>query len=270
MEHKLPTLGFLGTGTLTSALVTGFCQRARETPYPILLSPRSQEKSARLKAAYPDRVEVAASMQEVVDRSDWVMLAVLPGAGEEACRSLCFRPEQKVINFMSDKTLPQIRAWIGETAALVHMVPLTFNASFQGPIVLSPSNREAAEIFGHIGQVIQVEERYHAAVLAAITACAAPFYTLMDTLRQWTGTQGVPEELGAQYVSAFFQAICHEASLLDADGLHQMAGTATPGGINFMVKDHLTRQGGFQMWADAMEPVMQRLAASIPRGGEKM
>ena len=28
MEHKLPTLGFIGTGTLTTALVTGFCSRA--------------------------------------------------------------------------------------------------------------------------------------------------------------------------------------------------------------------------------------------------
>ena len=91
MENKLPTLGLIGTGTLAAALVTGFCSRAAETPYPIVLSPRSRENAARLKAAYPDRVTVAESMQEVVDRSDWVMLAVLPGAGEEV-----FAPDQSV------------------------------------------------------------------------------------------------------------------------------------------------------------------------------
>ena len=48
MEHKLPTLGFIGTGTLASALVTGFCARAPETPYPIVLSPRSRDNAARL------------------------------------------------------------------------------------------------------------------------------------------------------------------------------------------------------------------------------
>lgn len=269
MEHKLPTLGFIGTGTLTTALVTGFCARAADTPYPIVLSPRSRENAEKLKAAYPDRVTVAESMQEVVDKSDWVMLAVLPKAGEEVCRSLRFRPDHKVINFMSDKALPQIRAWIGETAALAHMVPLTFNAFCDGPIVLSPPNAEAAEIFGHIGKVIQLEERYHAAVLAAVTGCVAPFFTLMDTLSQWSAAQGVPPDLAARYVSGFFGAVCQEAAELDAEGLHRMASTATPGGINFLVKDLLTQREGFQMWAEAMEPALERLTANIPRPEEK-
>lgn len=264
MQNSLPTLGFVGTGTLTTALVTGFCSRAADTPYPIVLSPRSERNAAKLKAAYPGRVEVAASMQEVVDRSDWVMLAVLPGAGEEVCRSLRFRPEQKVINFLTDKTLPQVRSWIGETAALVHMVPLTFNAFCDGPIVLSPPNPEAAEIFGHIGQIIPLEERYHAAVLAAVTGCVAPFFTLMDTLRQWASAQGVPEDLAARYVTGFFGSVCQEAAGLDAAGLHRMADTATPGGINCMVRDFLAESGGFRLWAEAMEPALRRLAANIP------
>lgn len=265
MNNNLPVLGFIGTGTLTTALVTGFCARAGQTPYPIVLSPRNSEKAAKLKAAYPDRVEVAASMQEVADRSDWVMLAVLPGAGEEVCRSLRFRPDHKVINLMSDKALPQIRAWIGETAVLAHMVPLTFNAFCDGPIVLSPPNPEAAEIFGHIGQMIQLEERYHAAVLAAVTGCVAPFFTLMDTLSRWSAAQGVPEDLAARYVARFFGAVCQEAAELDAAGLHRMADTATPGGINYLVKDFVARGEGFQLWAEAMEPALERLTANIPR-----
>ena len=31
------------------------------------------------------------------------------------------------------------------------------------------------------------------------------------------------------------------------------------------VKDLLAQQGGFQMWADAMEPALERLTANIPR-----
>ena len=167
-------------------------------------------------------------------------------------------------NFMSDKTLPQVRAWIGETAVLAHMVPLTFNAFADGPIVLSPPNSEAAEIFGHIGQVLQLEERYHAAVLAAVTGCVAPFFTLMDTLSRWSASQGVPQEVAAKYVTGFFGAVCQEAARLDAEGLRRMASTATPGGINFMVKDFLAQREGFDMWAQAMEPAIARLAANIP------
>ena len=43
-----------------------------------------------------------------------------------------------------------------------------------------------------------------------------------------------------------------------------MASTATPGGINFMVKDFLAQREGFDMWAQAMEPAIARLAANIP------
>lgn len=262
---SLPTLGFLGTGTLASALVEGFCARAPEVPYPIVLSPRSQENAARLKAAYPSRVTVAQSMQEVLDRSDWVMLAVLPQAGEEVCRGLKFRPDHKVVNFLSDKTLPQVRSWIGDTNLLVHMIPLTFNAFCDGPIVLSPPQPEAAEIFGHIGQVLEVEERYHAAVLAAITACMTPFYALLDTLVEWTRSEGVPDDLAARYVTAFFGAICQQAAPMDAEAIHRMADTATPGGVNYMARDFLANEGAFQAWRKAMEPVIARLAANIPR-----
>ena len=89
--------------------------------------------------------------------------------------------------------------------------------------------------------------------------------TLLDALSQWSAAQGVPPDLAARYVSGFFGAVCQEAAHLDAAGLSRMAGTATPGGINFLVKDLLAQQGGFQMWADAMEPALERLTANIPR-----
>ncbi|MBR3164717.1 MAG: NAD(P)-binding domain-containing protein, partial [Lachnospiraceae bacterium] len=134
----LPALGFIGTGTLTTALVTGFCERAADKPYKIIVSPRNRDNSKMLQEKYPDRVTVAESMQDVLDQAEWIMIAILPDAGEEVLKGLQFRKEHKVINFMSDKLLPDIRSWIGDTEVLVHMVPLTYNAAFDGPIVLSP------------------------------------------------------------------------------------------------------------------------------------
>ena len=110
--NQLPTLGFVGTGAITTAMVTGFCSRAADVPYPIVVSPHYEKNAAKLKADYPDRVTVADSIQAVVDAADWVILAVLPEAGEEVCRSLRFRPAHKIINVMFDKTVEQIAAWI--------------------------------------------------------------------------------------------------------------------------------------------------------------
>ena len=49
-------------------MVTGFCRRAADLPFPIVLSPRSQSTAAALQQEFPARVCVAKSMQEVLDR----------------------------------------------------------------------------------------------------------------------------------------------------------------------------------------------------------
>jgi len=260
--ENLPTIGFIGTGTLTTALVTGFCSRATEQPYPIVLSPRNREKSAALKAAFPDRVKVAENFQEVADKSDWLVLAVLPSVGEEVCRSIKFKPTHKVINMLSDKSLAQVRSWIGPTEVLVHMVPVTYNAVFSGPIIQTPPQPDAAKIFAGIGTMVQVEEQ-QAAVLAAVTSSVAPYFTLLSTLINWASAKGVPEDQATQYVTGFFQALNEQAILSHEQSVHELAAEFTPGGTNFMVKKMLTEQGVFAAWAGAMEPVLARLTANL-------
>lgn len=235
--NSLPIIGFAGTGAITTAVVTGFCERAKEFPFPIVVSPRSKEKAENLKRAYPDRVTVAKDSQDVLDRAEWVVLAVLPQVGEEVCRGLCFRPDHKVISFFPDKTLEQVRSWIGDTTELVHMLPLTFNAFADGSIILCPPQKQAAEIFGHIGKVVEMKDSEEAAVLSVITACVTPMFAVMDALIRWITEKGVPEELGTGYVTNFFLSVCQEAVRLDREGVHTMATVSTPGGLNLMAKD---------------------------------
>ena len=78
-------LGFVGTGTITTALVTGLCTAARP-PERILVSPRNAEKAAALAEAFP-RVAVAKDNQAVIDGSDWVFRAVLPRIAREGLES---------------------------------------------------------------------------------------------------------------------------------------------------------------------------------------
>ncbi len=262
---SLPTLGFIGTGTLTTALVTGFCERAADKPYRIIVSPRNRDNSKMLQEKYPDRVTVAESMQDVLDQAEWIMIAILPDAGEEVLKGLQFRKEHKVINFMSDKLLPDIRSWIGDTEVLVHMVPLTYNAVFDGPIVLSPPNEEAAEIFGSIGKVVQLENRFHAAMFAAVTGYEVPIFSLLSTIIDCCVREGVPADAAFQYVTGFFKTTCDYACTLDPEGIRDKAAHSTPGGINYMVKQGLLEKDAFQAWDDALQPAIERLAANIPR-----
>lgn len=158
-------------------MVDGFCTRANDVPYPIIVSDMKEEACFKLKSKYPDRVTAAASLQECVDKSDWVVIAVWPQAGEQVVRSLKFRPNHKVINVMFDKTIEQIKPWMNcEVDTMLHMIPGTFLSFYHGPIVQCPPTKEAAEIFGHIGNIVNVDSRYHAAAFGTITALLAPDY----------------------------------------------------------------------------------------------
>ena len=266
MKNKLPTLGFIGVGAITTAMVTGFCERAADVPYPIVLSPRSADRSAALQAAYPDRVTVAESMQAVVDASDWVILTMLPEAGEEVCRALTFRPEHKIINVMSDKTVEQIAGWLNcKVDTMLHMIPLTFNALLNGPIVQCPPTPAAAEIFGHIGRIVSVESRYHAAVFGAITACEVPLFAVMDTLIDWAQSEGVDPTAATQYVTGFCSAVFQMALSENREGIHTRATVSTPGGMNMTYLEHLQAADGFRPWQEGIAKVMHRLTKDLPR-----
>jgi len=254
---NLPTIGFLGTGVIASALVEGFCQA--DTAYPLIVSPRNAEKAAALAAKYPRRVRVAADNQQVLDEADWLILAVVPSKGEEILRALHFRPEHKVINLLSDKSLPQIAAWIGPTQLLVHMVPLPYVAQRIGPIALYPPNREVTELVAPLGQIVAVESAQEIKVLAAITALMAPYYTLLQQIVAWSGGEGLEEMPAKTYTAAFFGALSHLALAAEPGGLLMLSQEMTPGGLNEMAKNYIEAQHGFGCWVEALDPVLKRL-----------
>jgi len=83
-------LGFVGTGAITSAIVTGL-NAAGIGDDTILVSPRNAETAASLAAMFAG-VTVAASNQAVLDGSDIVMLAVRPQSRRRCCPNLRSAP----------------------------------------------------------------------------------------------------------------------------------------------------------------------------------
>lgn len=267
MSDKVPVHGFLGAGTIVNAMVSGFCERAADTPYPIIVSDMQPETCEKLHVKYPNRVTAAGSLQECVDNSDWVIIAVWPQAGEEVLRSLTFKPTHKVINVMFDKTAEQCLSWMNcKVDTILHMIPGTFLSFYPGPIVQCPPTPKATEIFGHIGKIVNVDSRYHAAVFGSITSLFAPIFAVMDHVIDWAvNEEGVPVEAATPYTTNMFAAVCQEACGKDKDGVHLMATVSTPGGINIQALDLLGKADAFDAWAETLRPIMVRTAGDIPK-----
>ncbi|MBB4188505.1 pyrroline-5-carboxylate reductase [Sinorhizobium terangae] len=79
-------IGFLGTGTISKAIITGLLADPAFTN-PIVVAPRNAEIAANLAATYP-QVTIAEDNQAVADSTDVVFLAVRPQIAAEVtgCR----------------------------------------------------------------------------------------------------------------------------------------------------------------------------------------
>ena len=74
-------LGFIGTGKITSAVVSGICG-SKISFKEILLSPRNRNAAGKLKRKFR-KVSIAKNNQEIINSCNWVFLAVTPTVGEK-------------------------------------------------------------------------------------------------------------------------------------------------------------------------------------------
>ena len=69
-------LGFIGTGKITSSVVTGIC-RSNISFSKIVLSPRNKNNAKKLKKKFR-KILIAKNNQELVNSCNWIFLAVTP------------------------------------------------------------------------------------------------------------------------------------------------------------------------------------------------
>ncbi|MGI6686368.1 MAG: NAD(P)-binding domain-containing protein [Bacillota bacterium] len=250
-------IGFIGTGVITSALVTGFCSGG-DLDHRIYLSPRNAQRAKDLAEKFKN-VTVAESNQEVLDKSEWVVLAVVPKYGEEILRPLSFRENHRVINLLSDRKLPEVAGWIGKTRTLVQMVPLPFAAKRIGPIAIYPNDREVAELFKPLGEIVGVDDVKQIEALIAITALMSSYYTLLWEVVQWGERGGLSQKEAVNYTTSFFEALSFQARHTEDEELGLLAQEMTPGGLNEMALDFIKENNGFTPWIHALDPVLARL-----------
>jgi pyrroline-5-carboxylate reductase len=81
-------LGFIGTGEITSSIVTGLSSSG-VTTHAIRLSPRNSAIAKELANGFRG-ISVASCNQEVLDHSDTIVIAVRPSAARDVLSELVF------------------------------------------------------------------------------------------------------------------------------------------------------------------------------------
>jgi len=245
-------VGFIGTGHLAGFFVQGL--RRAEAPFEITVSPRNAMKAAQLAREFS--VSVAADNQSVVDRSDLVVVSVLPQDAKSVLGPLVFREEQTVLSVMAGVGHAALAALAFPAAAVVSMMPGMANVFNVGPSVMFPDNKVAMDFLTLLGPVHSYKTEGQFTAASVMGAFSGMSVLMMRDAIGWFEAQGLGQQdarrLVAETLKGNGQTLIE--STLSVDEIAE--GVVTPGGITELGWNTLAEGGG---WADALDAVLKRV-----------
>ena len=112
-------LGFIGTGKITSSVISGICS-SKINYKKIFISSRNSLIARGLKKKFK-KIFIEKDNQKIVDNCDWIFLAVTPTVGQKIIKNLRFRSSQTIISFISTINLSELRKMIKVKADLIRV-----------------------------------------------------------------------------------------------------------------------------------------------------
>jgi pyrroline-5-carboxylate reductase len=252
------TLGFIGCGTLTEAVVRAI--RRNGGGPPILLSPRSESLSVRLAAEFPG-VTRASANADVIAGSQTVVLAMRPQQIDQALEGLRFSAGQTVVSFVAKLSIDGLRRRVAPAREVCRVIPLTMIADGKGPIVLFPRVDAVARLFDGCGLVIEPETEEQVMAFGCASAVMSTYFQFQNTVVDWLEARGVDPAAASGYVASMLDGLAatgmanQGAARLALPELHE-----TKGGLNEHCRRDLTASGWFAAITAALDALDRKVS----------
>lgn len=252
-------LGFVGTGAITAAIVRGL-KGSHLRDWPITLSPRNAEISANLASSFSG-VRTVRNNQAVIDGSEIVFLAVRPQDAPEIIPYLRFRADQCIISLVAALTVDKIREWTG-IGDITRAIPLPFVEQRTGVTPITPPNPFAAEIFGALGDCIQVTDINEFDGYATAGALMATYFGILEAARNQLVAEGMRSDDTELYLRNLFGNLGDVLRRQPAPLNELRASHSTRGGLNELACDTFMSKGGGAALAQGISAVIDRIRSS--------
>ncbi|MEV4108352.1 NAD(P)-binding domain-containing protein [Nonomuraea sp. NPDC049695] len=227
-------IGIIGVGEIGRAIVMGLCDGDDPSP-PVFLSPRGARTAAELSERY-EGVRVCADNQEVVDRSEVVIIAVRRPDRHEALAGLRVDGDKVVVNVMAGVGNDDLRRTLATDAPLVRAIPLPAVRERRSVTVTYPSHPVVDALFEHLGGSQPVADEAAFTVFSALTGTLTTHYRYLATLTSWAIGHGIASGEADRYVRSLFQGIGRGLGD-ETRSLHQLAADhETPNGNNERIR----------------------------------
>jgi len=249
----MAVLGFVGTGTLAEAVIRGLQQTAA-SEHRFLLSPRSEEKSRALAAAYPNTTR-AESNAAVVAESDIVLLGVLPKQ-IGLLSDLPFRADQIIVSFLAGVSVEVVRATVKPATRVVRMIPLPCIEYAKGPILMTPPDPTVEALFAPVGELVISAQESELDTISIASGLMSSHFQMQNAVVDWLRARGIAEAQSSGFVRSLYIGL-GELALRDErrGGALPPEHYETKGGMNEAARAYLGRVGWFDEMARVMDVI---------------
>jgi len=251
-------LGFIGTGKITSSVVTGICG-SKISFKKIILSPRNKSVAINLKRKFK-KVVIAKNNQEIINSCNWIFLAVTPNVGEKIIKHLKFKSSQTVISFISTMTLAQLKQAIKVKAKIIRAIPLPPISLKKGPVPIFPPNKKVKNFFNKLGTTVEITNEKLSKNFWSTSGMMAPFYELLSTMSNWLVKRGVKRDKAQKYITSLFVALSEDAVVNSKKDLKYLVkDSQTPKGLNEQGVKELRKAGFYKATNKTLSSILKRL-----------
>ena len=251
-------LGFIGTGTIASSVITGICN-SKIVYSKIIISPRNKNIAKKLKQKFK-KIVISKDNQQIVDKCDWIFLSVTPTVGNKIIKNLKFKSNQTIISFISTITLFQLKKAIKVKAKIVRAIPLPPISLKKGPVPICPPNKKVKAFFDKIGITVEIKNEKLSINFWSTSGMMAPFYQLLSSMTDWLVKRGVKRDGAQKYITSLFLALSEDAVVNSKKDLKYLVKESqTPKGLNEQGVKELTKAGFYKSLEKTLNSIHKRL-----------
>ena len=251
-------LGFIGTGRITSAAVTGICS-SNISYKNIIISHRNRSISNNLKNRFK-KITISKNNQEIINSCDWIFLSVTPTVGNKIIKDLKFKSSQTIISFISTITLAQLKKAIKVKAKIIRAIPLPPISIKKGPVPICPPNKKVKAFFDKLGTTVEIKNEKSSINFWSTSGMMAPFYQLLSSMTNWLVRRGVKRANAQKYITSLFLALSEDAVANSKKDLKYLVKESqTPKGLNEQGVKELTKAGFYKSLEKTLNSIHKRL-----------
>lgn len=262
----MSTIGFIGVGEIASAMVDGLSAAAHddtadERRRSFVLSPRNAERAAGL-AEKISTAEVADSNQEVVVRSDLIVLAVLPQQTAEVLGGLEIPAEKTLVSAVAGVSAEELAKHLPNAPTIVRIIPLPAVRERKGVTAMFPANTEVEAILDDLGGSVTAKDETLFSTLSAVTATMSAHFAYLQTITAWLVDQGWEQSDADHFIRGQYVGLGTTLAQTNDPISELVAAHETPGGLNEMLNREWMDEGNRAALAASLDRVFARVTSS--------